>query len=262
MLKEPADYQVTRCCAYDHRLGSGDGVALALCKGKPGSLNFGVFPPGVCVLIDRYKVLIAEDHRLVAELCRILLEAEFEVVGIVNNGQELIRLVSDLRPDVVVLGISIPILNGLDAGKRLKEMLPKVKLVYLTRHRSEDLAAEAMLLGASGYVVKTCAASELMVAIRSALQGKSYICSAISRDRVHRLVCERKCGAKYRQEFTPKQRDVLQLIAEGRKMKEVGVILRMTARTVAFHKYNMRDTLGIKSDAELVRYAMNNHMLV
>ena len=214
------------------------------------------------MLIHRYKVLIAQDHRLDAELCKVLLEPEFDVVGVVTNGRELIRLSLDLRPDVVVLGISMPILNGLDAAKGLIEILPNVKLVYLTRHRSEELAAEAVLLGASGYVVKTCTASELMVATRSALQGKSYICSAISRDRVHRLVCERKCGAKYRQEFTPKQRDVLQLIAEGRKMKEVGVILRMTARTVAFHKYNMRDTLGIKSDVELVRYAMNNHMLV
>jgi DNA-binding NarL/FixJ family response regulator len=212
------------------------------------------------LLRHRYKVLIA-DHRLVAELCKILLEPEFDVVGIVNDGRELIRLALDLRPDVVVLDISMPILNGLDAGKRLRGMLPNVKLVYLTANSSEELAAEAMLLGASAYVVKTCAASELMVAVRSVLRGKSYLCSAISKDRVNSLVWERRTGAKYRQELTPKQREVLQLIAEGRQMKEVGIILGMTARTVAFHKYNARDALGLKTTAELIHYAMKSNMV-
>jgi len=214
------------------------------------------------VLVYRYKVLIAEDHRLVAELCKVLLEPEFDVVGIVISGQELIRLALDLRPDVVVLGISTPILNGLDAGKRLKEMHPKVKLVYLTMHSSEELAAEAMLLGASGYVVKTCAASELMLAVRSVVQGKSYICSAISKDKVNSLIWERKCGAKLQQEVTPRERDVLRLVAEGRPMKEVADILSISTRTVAFHKYKMWEKLGIKSDAELILYAKNNHMIV
>ena len=191
------------------------------------------------MLIRRYKVLIAQDHRLVAELCKVLLEPEFDVVGVVTNGRELIRLSLDLRPDVVVLGISMPILNGLDAGKGLIEILPNVKLVYLTMHSSEELAAEAMLLGASGYVVKTCAASEFIRAVRSVVQGKSYICSAISEDKVNSLIWERKCGAKLEQEVTPRERDVLRLLAEGRQMKDVGAILGISLRTVAYHKYRM-----------------------
>jgi DNA-binding NarL/FixJ family response regulator len=208
-----------------------------------------------------YKVLIAEDHRLVAELCKSLLEAEFDVVGIVNNGRELIRLALDLRPDVAVVDISMPIMNGLDAGERLKEVLPNMKLVYLTMHRSEELAAEAMVLGASGYVVKTCAASELMHAVRRVLQGKSYLCSAISKDTVDILVRERKSREKYRRELTSRQRDVLRLIAEGRPTKEVGVILGLSIHTVAFHKKNMREALGLKTTAELIHYAVRSHMV-
>ena len=179
-----------------------------------------------------------------------------------TNGRELIRLSLDLRPDVVVAGISMAIFNGFDAGRRLKEMLPKFKLVYLTSHRSEQLAAEAVLVGASGYVVKTCAASELMLAVRSVVEGKFNICSAISKDKVNSLVWERKCGAKLQQEITPRQRDVLRLLAEGRQVKEVADILGISTRTVVWHKYRVWETLGIKTSAELVRYAINNHMIV
>ncbi len=196
---------------------------------------------------------------MVAELCKILLEADFDIVGIVNDGQQLMRSALDLRPDVVVLGISLPILNGLEAGKRLKAELSTVKLVYLTSHRSEELAAEAMLLGISGYVVKTCAASELTAAIWSVLGGVSYICRAIRKDEVNRLIWEHRGAPKQR--LTPKQRDVLQLLAEGRRMKEVGTILGIAARTVAFHKYRTMNTLGLKTDADLFLYAMTNHLV-
>jgi len=213
--------------------------------------------------MHRYKVLIAEDHRLVAELCKVLLEPEFDVVGIVDDGQELIRLALDSRPDVVVVGISMAIFNGFDAGRRLKEMLPNVKLVYLTMHSSEELAAEAMLLGASGYVVKTCAASEFVLAVRNVLRGKSYICSAISEDKVNSLVWERKrFGRSFNNEIIQRECDVLRLLAEGRQMKEVGDILSISKRTVAFHKYKMWKKLGTKNDAELFRYAVNNHVIV
>ncbi len=213
------------------------------------------------MLSHKHKVLIADEFRLVAELCEVLLAAEFDVVGIANNGRELIRLALDLKPDVVVVDISMPILNGLDAGERLKEILPNVKLVYLAMDSSEETAAEAMLLGTSGYVVKTCAASELIFAVRSVLRGKSFMCSAISKDKVNSLIWERKPRAKHRQELTPRQCNVLQLIAEGRRMKEVGIILGMTARTVAFHKYNARDALSLKTTAELIHYAMKSNMV-
>ena len=133
----------------------------------------------------------------------------------------------------------------------------------MTSHRSEQLAAEAVLVGASGYVVKTCAASELMLAVRSVVQGKFYMCSAISEDKVNSLVWERKrFGRCSNKEVTPRERDVLRLVAEGRPMKEVGDILGISKRTVAYHKYRMWEKLGIKTDAELVRYAMNNHVIV
>ena len=205
------------------------------------------------------KVLIAEDHTLLAELCKRFLEAEFNVVGIVNNGGELVRAAAMLRPDVVLVDISMPILNGLDAGQRVKEMLPDVKLVYLTMHRSEELAAEAMLRGASGYIVKTCAASELKLAVRSVLRGIPYICSAISKDNVNVLLWERKGAAEPQHRLTPRQCEVLQLIAEGRLMKEVADVLNISPRTANFHKDRIKEALGTRSNAELVRYAVKSY---
>ena len=205
------------------------------------------------------RVLIAEDHTLLAELCKRFLEAEFNVVGIVNNGSELVRSAAMLRPDVVLVDISMPILNGLDAGQRVKEMLPDVKLVYLTMHRSEELAAEAMLRGASGYIVKTCAASELKLAVRSVLRGIPYICSAISKDNVNVLLWERKGAAEPQHRLTPRQCEVLQLIAEGRLMKEVADVLNISPRTANFHKDRIKEALGTRSNAELVRYAVKSY---
>ena len=213
------------------------------------------------MLSHKHKVLIADEFRLVAELCQVLLAAEFDVVGIANNGGELTRLALDLKPDVVVVDISLSILNRFDARGRLKEKLPNVKLVYLAMDSSEETAAEAMLLGTSGYVVKTCAASELIFAVRSVLRGKSFMCSAISKEKVNSLIWERKPGTIHRQELTPRQCDVLQLIAEGRQTKEVGIILGMRARTVAFHKYNARDALGLKTTTELIQYAIKTNMV-
>ena len=209
----------------------------------------------------RPKVLIAEDHTLLAELCKKLLEAEFNVVGIVHDGRDLIRSAVELRPDVVVVDISMPILNGLDAGQRAKEMLPNVKLVFLTMDPSEEVAAEAMLRGASGYVVKTCAVSELMVAVRSVMRGQSYMCSAISKDSVNALVWKHMRKTKQKLNLSPRQLEVLQLIVEGRHLKEVADILNITTRTAAFHKYRIMARAGAHSNAELVRYAVKNHLV-
>ena len=207
------------------------------------------------------RVLIAEDHTILAELCKKRLEVEFNVVGIVNNGRELVRSAEELRPDVVLVDISMPILNGLDAGQRVKEMLPDVKLVYLTMHQSEELAAEAMFRGASGYLVKTCAVSELAVAVRSVLRGIPYVCSAISRDKVNTLLWQRKVEAELQHKLTPRQCEVLQLIAEGRQMKEVADVLNISTRTANFHKDQIKEALGATSCAELVRYAVKNYMV-
>ena len=211
--------------------------------------------------VPRSTILIADDHLMLAELCKSLLESEFKVVGIVHNGQQLVHAAAELKPDVIVVDIAMPILNGLDAGQRAKEMVPDVKLVYLTMNSDPELAAEALLRGASGYLLKTCAASELVVAVRTVLRGKSYMCSALSKDSVNSLIWERKRTAARDEKLTPRQCEVLQLLAEGRVMKEVGDILNMSTRTVAFHKYRIMDALGAKSNAELVRYAVKSHMV-
>jgi DNA-binding NarL/FixJ family response regulator len=210
---------------------------------------------------NRARVLIADDHNLVAELCKRLLETEYNVVGTVSDGRALVLAAAELKPDVVVLDIAMPILNGLDAGRRLKEMLPTIKLVYLTMNPDAELAAEAFRRGASGYLLKTCAAAEMVVSVREVLRGKAYISSALSRDTVNFLRRQDKELVREDERLTERQREVLQLLAEGKGMKQVGGILNMTTRTVAYHKYRMMEVLGAKSSAELVKYAIRNHMV-
>jgi DNA-binding NarL/FixJ family response regulator len=210
---------------------------------------------------NRSRILIAEDHNLVAELCKRLLETEFNVVGVVSDGRALVRAASALKPDVIVIDIAMPILNGLDAGQQVKERLPAVKLVYLTMNSDSDVAAEAFRRGASGYLLKTCAAAEMVLAVREVLRGRTYMSSALPRDTVNFLRRQDKELVKEDARLTERQREVLQLLAEGKVMKEIGGILNLTTRTVAYHKYRMMEVLGAKSSAELVKYAVRNHMV-
>jgi DNA-binding NarL/FixJ family response regulator len=210
---------------------------------------------------NRSRILIADDHNLVAELCKRLLETEFDVVGVISNGRALVCAAGELRPDVVVLDIAMPILNGLDAGRQLKQLLPAVKLVYLTMNPDVEVAAEAFRRGASGYLLKTCAAADIVLAVRDVLRGKSYISKALSRDTLDFMRRQVKGLVNEGELLTQRQREVLQLLAEGKVMKEVGDILHMTARTVAYHKYRMMAVLGAKNNAELVKYAVRNHMV-
>jgi DNA-binding NarL/FixJ family response regulator len=173
----------------------------------------------------------------------------------------LVRAASELRPDVVVLDIAMPVLNGLDAGRQLKAMLPAVKLVYLTMNPDVDVAAEAFRRGASGYLLKTCAAADIVLAVRDVLRGKSYLSQALPRDTISFLRRQNKELVEEGELLTARQREVLQLLAEGKVMKEVADILNMTTRTVAYHKYRMMEVLGAKSNAELVKYAVRNHMV-
>jgi DNA-binding NarL/FixJ family response regulator len=207
------------------------------------------------------RILIADDHNLVAELCKKLLETNFEVVGVVSDGRALVQAAGRLRPDVVVLDVAMPILNGLDAGQQVKEMLPAVKLVYLTMNPDADVAAEAFSRGASGYLLKTCAAAEMVLAVREVLRGKTYVSRALSQDTLDCLRWQHKKLVQEAERLTVRQREVLQLLAEGKVMKEVGAILNMSTRTVAYHKYRMMEALGAKSSAELVKYAVRNHMV-
>ena len=201
--------------------------------------------------MTRPRILLADDHVLLLEAFRALLEPEFEVVGTVTDGRALLAEFSRLNPDVVLIDISMPLLNGLDAGRQLKMQQRSVKLIYLTMNPDPDLAGEALRLGASGYVLKSSAASELTQAIREALLGRSYITPLIAGDVVGSLI-ERRGGP----ELTVRQREVLQLLAEGRSMKEVGSILNVAPRTVAFHKYRMMEQLKLKTSAELVQFAV------
>jgi len=209
----------------------------------------------------RARILIADHHNLIAEMCKRLLESEFDVVGTVADGRALVLAADELRPDVIVLDVAMPGLNGLEAGRRIKEMHPAVKQVYLTMNPDVAVAAAAFNCGASGYLLKTCAAEELVLAVRQVLTGKTYLSTELSRDAIDSLRWEQKEWVNEEDRLTDRQRDVLQLLAEGKVMKEVGVILHMTTRTVAYHKYRIMDLLGTRCNADLVKYAVRKHMV-
>jgi DNA-binding NarL/FixJ family response regulator len=205
-------------------------------------------------------VLIADDHTFVAEACVKLLEPEFEVVGIVADGQALLEKAPDLKPDIIVLDVGMPLLNGLEAGKRIKSLVRPVKIVYLTMNNDLGIAAEAFRHGASGYLLKTSAASELASAIREVLKGKLYVSPLITTD-VDTFFLEIRVSHMGQETLTNRQREVLQLLAEGRSMKEVAYILKLTPRTVAFHKYKIMELLRLKTNADLVQYAIREHIV-
>ncbi|HMK28036.1 MAG TPA: response regulator transcription factor [Terriglobales bacterium] len=210
---------------------------------------------------NRPRVLIADDHNLVAELCKTLLQTEFDVVGTVHNGRALVRAATELKPSVIVVDIAMPVLNGLDAGQQVKELIPAVKLVFLTMNPDPEVAAEAFRRGGSGYLLKTCAGAELLIAVREVLRGRTYMSRTLPKDTINYLRRQDTRMVDEEARLTERQREVLQLLAEGKVMKEVGDILNMTTRTVAFHKYRIMEVLGAKSNAELVRYAVRNHLI-
>jgi len=207
------------------------------------------------------RILIADDHTLVAEACKKLLESEYEIVATVGDGRALVRAAIALKPHLIIVDVAMPLLNGLDAGQQVKESLPSVKLVFLTMNHDADLAAEAFRRGASGFLLKTCAASELAIAVREVLRGRSYLSPTIAKDTVDFLLRQDKKLIDESDRLTGRQREVLQLLAEGKCMKEVAGVLNITTRTVAFHKYRIMEVLNAKSGAELVQYAIRNHLI-
>jgi len=210
--------------------------------------------------MKRPRIVLADDHSLLLGAFKSFLEPEFEVVGTFLDGRTLVDNVKDLHPDVIVLDIGMPAMNGLSAGQRLKQEIPSVKLIYLTMNQDPDLAAEAFKLGASGYLLKSSAASELAFAIREALTGRSYVTPLITEGMVGSFVQNLK-RKKPTHKLTLRQKEVLQLLAEGRSMKEVAAILNLTPRTVAFHKYTMMEQLNLKTGAELIQYAIKNSII-
>jgi DNA-binding NarL/FixJ family response regulator len=208
----------------------------------------------------RPRVVVVDDHRLLRESFVKLLEPTCDVVGALGDGRALLAAAPGLRPDIVVMDVAMPLLNGLDATRQLKRLMPAVKVIILTVNEDPDLAAEAFRAGASGFVLKGSAASELLQAIQDVSNGRSYVTPLATQGMVDNLL-HRPEGAKGARELSPRQREVLQLLAEGRTMKEIGAILKITPRTVAFHKYGMMDMLGIKSSAELVQFAIKKRIV-
>ena len=210
--------------------------------------------------MKRPRILLADDHTLVLEAFEKLLERDYEVVGTVKDGHALLSAAPKLKPDVIVLDISMPLLNGLDAGQQLKKKMPEVKLIFLTVNEDSDLAAEAFRVGASGYLLKKSAASELRKAIQEALRGRCYATPLVTQGMVSSFL-RRPKGRRASRRLTPRQREVLQLLAEGHSMKEIAAILHVMPRTVAFHKYSMMEDLGIKSSAALIKFAIKQRIV-
>jgi len=210
--------------------------------------------------VTRPRVLLADDHRLLREAFTRLLEPECEVVGAVADGRALLMAAPDLRPDIVVLDVAMPLLNGLDAARQLKRTMPKVKVIFLTMSEDSDVAAEAFRAGASGYLLKNSAASELVQAIREVSLGRSYVTPLATQGLVETFLHNAKPSSKAT-DLSPRQREVLQLLAEGHTMKEIARLLKITPRTVAFHKYSMMEQLEITSSAELIQFAFKQHLV-
>jgi DNA-binding NarL/FixJ family response regulator len=210
---------------------------------------------------NRPRIMIADDHTFVADACKKLLEPEFDVVATVGDGRALVRIAATLKPQLVIVDVAMPLLNGLDAAYQVKQLLGSVKLVFLTMNTDPALAAEAFRRGASGYLLKTCAASELIVAVREALKGGSYLSPTIAKETVDLLWQQDREFIGEGQRLTERQREVLQLLTEGKSMKEVAYELDVTADAVAKRKYQIMKTLNATSDAELVQYAIRNHII-
>ena len=203
----------------------------------------------------RRRLLLADDHTLMLEALEKLLEHDYTVVGTASDGRSLLAAAAELKPDVIVLDIAMPLLNGLDAARHLKKIMPEVKLIFLTMNEDPNLAREAFRIGASGYLLKTSAASELFKAIEKALCGRSYVTPLITQGMMEPLI-RRPGDDRDAPQLTPRQREVLQLLAEGRSMKEAANILNISRRTVAFHKYRMMEQLNLKNNADLFHFAL------
>lgn len=206
------------------------------------------------------RVLLADDHTMICAAFRKLLEPEYEVVGSVGDGRALLKAAVDLKPDVVLVDVGMPLLNGLDAGRELKKSMPGVKIVFLTMNPDPDVASEAFRIGASGYLLKTSQGDELLLAIRKAIKGISYVTPQIDQAMEQSFIRNPKSLARPKH-LTDRQMEILQMLAEGRSMKEIAYILEISFRTVRFHKYRIMEELKVGSTAELVQYAIKHSII-
>jgi len=207
--------------------------------------------------MNRLRVLLADDHRIVAEGLKRLLESEFELVGMVEDGRALLDAARKLKPDVIVSDISMPKLNGIEAFEELKKVDPGTKMVFLTMHHSIAYARSALDAGAHGYVLKHSAAEELILAVRAAAAGKTYVTPTIAGE-VFQAMREGSAGDDPVRKLTLRQREILRLLVDGQSAKVIAANLAISPRTVEFHKYSMIETLGLSTSADLIRFALQN----
>jgi DNA-binding NarL/FixJ family response regulator len=207
--------------------------------------------------IKRVRLLLADDHSLVAAGLRSMLESRFDVVGIADNGRALVQAAEQLRPDVILLDISMPELNGIEAARKLRKLVPDAKLIFVTMHTDATFVTEAMRAGGSGYVAKQSAPTELVTAVEEVLRGHTYLTPLVTKDFVGHTQTTRSSAASMGA-LTPRQREVLQLVAEGRCAKEIAETLSVSPKTVEFHKSNILRALGLHTTADLVKYAIRH----
>ena len=213
--------------------------------------------------MKRPRILMADDHAIVLAGLRKLVEAEGEVVGMVEDGRALVEAAQQLRPDIVLLDISMPLLNGLDAARQISKLVPESKLIFLTMHATPTYATEAFKAGASGYLIKRSAAVELKQAIQAVMRGQHYMTPLITKDvlaaTLHSL--EGQLSKPLVTSLTPRQREVLQLVAEGKGTKAIASILNISVKTVEFHKFRIMSELDLHSTAELIKYAISEGLV-
>jgi DNA-binding NarL/FixJ family response regulator len=207
---------------------------------------------------DGSRFLIADDHVVFGDSLRVYLERKYVVVGLVSDGRALVEQARRLKPDVIVVDVAMPLLNGLDAARRIKDQAPQTKFVFLTMRDDPNLAAAALELGAIGFVLKHSTGPELMTAIEHVLRGRAYVTPKL---RAEDWVATRTRARQFSKELTPRQRDVIQLLAEGRQMKEIAGLLDLSEKTVEFHKHHVMEAFNLRNNAELVLFALKNGLI-
>jgi DNA-binding NarL/FixJ family response regulator len=209
----------------------------------------------------RTTVFLADDHAIVLEGLRRILEPEFDVVGVAADGLTLVGAAAAVRPDVIVMDISMPILNGVDAARQVRARTRHTKIVFLSMHTDVVYVSEALRAGGSGYVLKSAAGIEIVAAIREALRGGTFVTAAIDRIQLDAQIRRDHRFGSTPHGLPPRQRTVLQLVAEGRTSKEIAELLGISQRTVEFHRYQAMDTLGLHTIADIVQYAIKHHIV-
>jgi DNA-binding NarL/FixJ family response regulator len=211
--------------------------------------------------MKRPTVLLADDHAIVAEGLRRVLETNYEVIGVVSDGQAVLAAAEQFKPDVIVLDVSMPLLNGIEAARRIHKTSQNVKIVFLSMHPDVVYVTEAFRAGASAYVLKASAATDILTAVRSVLQGKTYLSPSIDWAVLEAHIERGQQSRQSPSKLSSRQREVLQLVAEGRNTKEIAEILHISPRTVEFHRHRIMDALGLHGTAELVQYAIKYRII-